>query len=54
MKTIVHTHNAPAPIGPYNQAVECGDKLFTSGQIPIDPETGKMIEGGIEETKLLR
>ena len=40
---------APAAIGPYSQAVSAGNFLFISGQIPIDPETGVFIEGGIEE-----
>ena len=39
LKTI-HTDKAPAAIGPYSQAIACGDLLFTSGQIPIDPKTG--------------
>ncbi|CAZ97876.1 RidA family protein [Zobellia galactanivorans] len=47
MKTIINTPNAPAPIGPYNQAVLSGDTLYISGQIPIDPATGKLIEGDI-------
>ncbi len=42
------TANAPAPIGPYSQAIRVGDFLFCSGQIPIDPATGKLIEGDIE------
>jgi 2-iminobutanoate/2-iminopropanoate deaminase len=41
-KTIVNTPNAPAPIGPYSQAVRAGNFLFISGQIPIDPATGKI------------
>jgi 2-iminobutanoate/2-iminopropanoate deaminase len=49
MKKIIHTDNAPAPIGPYNQAVKSGHLIFTSGQIPIDPATGKKISGGIRE-----
>jgi len=49
MKHIIHTENAPAPIGPYNQAVKRGNLLFTSGQIPIDPETGTMVNGGVRE-----
>ena len=49
MKKIIHTPNAPAAIGPYSQAVEAGGMLFISGQVPIDPETGKVIEGGITE-----
>ena len=40
MKKIISTTNAPAPIGPYNQAVFAGDTLFVSGQIPLDPKTG--------------
>jgi 2-iminobutanoate/2-iminopropanoate deaminase len=47
-KIEVATKQAPAAIGPYSQAVRVGDLLFTSGQIPIDPATGQMIEGGIE------
>ena len=49
MKKIIHTPNAPAAIGPYSQAVESGGMLFISGQIPIDPATGKVIEGDITE-----
>lgn len=52
MKKIINTSDAPAPIGPYNQAVLSGNTLYISGQIPIDPTTGKLIEGDIkEETK---
>jgi len=47
-KIEVATKLAPAAIGPYSQAVCVGDLLFTSGQIPIVPATGQMIEGGIE------
>jgi len=51
-KQTVSTKNAPAAIGPYSQAVIAGDMAFTSGQIPIDPQTGE-IPGGIEaQTKL--
>ncbi len=49
MKKIIHTAKAPAAIGPYSQAVEAGGMLFISGQIPINPETGKVIEGNITE-----
>ena len=42
MKKIINTKNAPAPIGPYNQAVLKGNMLFTSGQIAIDPKTGNL------------
>jgi len=48
-KQIINTTNAPAPIGPYNQAVKAGDLLFVSGQIPIDPATNNLIEGSIKE-----
>ncbi|GLB50206.1 RidA family protein [Neptunitalea lumnitzerae] len=48
-KKIITTTNAPAPIGPYNQAVLTGNMLYTSGQIAIDPKTGELIEGSIEE-----
>lgn len=43
-----HTDQAPAAIGPYAQAVSQGDWLFTSGQIALDPSTGKIVEGGFE------
>jgi 2-iminobutanoate/2-iminopropanoate deaminase len=43
----VFTPDAPAPIGPYSQAVRAGAFLFCSGQIPIDPQTGKLIEGDV-------
>jgi 2-iminobutanoate/2-iminopropanoate deaminase len=49
MKTIVATADAPAAIGPYSQAVRLGGLLFVSGQIPLDPGTGQMVAGGIEE-----
>ncbi|MBW2960801.1 RidA family protein [Mesonia aestuariivivens] len=49
MKKIINTTNAPAPIGPYNQAVLTGNMLYTSGQIAIDPQTGKLFKGAIEE-----
>ena len=44
----IHTEKAPAAIGPFSQAVRVGNFLFTSGQIPIDPATGEIVEGGIE------
>ena len=49
MKRIIHTEKAPAAVGPYSQAVEANGMLYISGQIPIDPTTGKVVEGGIEE-----
>jgi 2-iminobutanoate/2-iminopropanoate deaminase len=48
-RTIISTTKAPAAIGPYSQAVRLGDLIYTAGQIPLVPETGKLIEGGIEE-----
>jgi 2-iminobutanoate/2-iminopropanoate deaminase len=48
-KKAVSTISAPAAIGPYSQAVRVGDFLYTSGQIPINPATGAMVDGGIEE-----
>lgn len=45
----IHTDSAPAAIGPYSQAVATGNLLFTSGQIPIVPETGEIVVGGIKE-----
>lgn len=45
----IHTEKAPQAIGPYTQAKISGNMLFTSGQIPIDPATGNLVEGGIEE-----
>lgn len=49
MKSIIYTEKAPAPIGPYSQAVQTGNMLFISGQIPIDPETNQLISGGIND-----
>ena len=49
MKKIIFTENAPAPIGPYNQAVLKGNTLYTSGQIAIHPKTGEMVTTNIEE-----
>jgi 2-iminobutanoate/2-iminopropanoate deaminase len=48
-KTIINTPNAPAPIGPYNQAVMIGSMLFISGQICIDPATGELKNKDIQE-----
>ncbi|MBR4155113.1 MAG: RidA family protein [Bacteroidales bacterium] len=49
MKKVIATKNAPGAIGPYSQAIEVNGMLFISGQIPINPETGDIVEGGIYE-----
>ena len=43
MRTVISTPNAPAAIGPYSQAILCGNMLYTSGQIPLDPATGTVV-----------
>lgn len=48
-KQIINTPKAPAPIGPYSQAVKAGDLLFVSGQVAIDPATNEVITGTVEE-----
>ena len=54
MKEIINTKNAPAPIGPYNQAVKAGNTLYISGQIPLIPSTMELFSGTIkEETELV-
>jgi 2-iminobutanoate/2-iminopropanoate deaminase len=53
-KKIIETNEAPKPIGPYSQAIQYGDFLFTSGQIAINPKTGELLNGNIkEQTKLV-
>ncbi len=49
MKKAIATTNAPAAIGPYSQAIEVGNLVFVSGQLPVDPATGEFVEGGITE-----
>ena len=49
MREIIQTENAPAAIGPYSQAVKVNGLVFASGQIPIDPQTGQFVAGGIAE-----
>jgi 2-iminobutanoate/2-iminopropanoate deaminase len=49
VREIIKTEGAPAAIGPYSQAVRAGGFIFASGQIPFDPQTGAMVEGGIGE-----
>ena len=46
---VIHTNNAPAALGPYSQAIKAGNLLFLSGQVPLDPETMTVVEGGIKE-----
>ena len=48
-KTVINTNDAPAPIGPYNQAIRTGDLLFISGQICIDPATGELKNPDVQE-----
>ena len=48
MKKIINTKNAPAPIGPYSQAVIAGNTIYVSGQVPIDPATGAIVSGDIK------
>ncbi len=48
-KEIISTDKAPAAIGPYSQAVRCGNMVFVSGQIPIVPESGEIVEGSIQQ-----
>ncbi|WP_017257455.1 RidA family protein [Pedobacter arcticus] len=49
MKKVINTQNAPAPIGPYNQAIMAGNTLYVSGQIAIDPQSGNLVDANIEE-----
>lgn len=46
--TVIQTEAAPKAIGPYSQAIRSGELVFTAGQIPLNPETGALVEGGIE------
>ena len=48
-REIISTDKAPTAVGPYSQAVRVGDLVFTAGQVALDPATGKLVEGGIEE-----
>ena len=52
MKKIISSEKAPKAIGPYSQAVEANGMLFISGQLPVNPKTGKVVEGGIREQTL--
>ena len=55
-KNVVSTSGAPGAIGPYSQAIRAGDLLFCSGQIPLDPATGKLVEGDVsaETTQVMK
>ena len=48
MKKAISTNGAPAAIGPYSQAIDCGEFVFTSGQLGLDPATGKLADGGVQ------
>lgn len=49
MNKIIHTDNAPKAIGPYSQAIVANGILYMSGQLPVNPETSKVVEGGVKE-----
>lgn len=49
IRNVIHTSQAPAAIGPYSQGIAVSNLLFISGQLPIDPATGKMVEGDIAQ-----
>ena len=49
MKKVINTSKAPKAIGPYSQAILSGNTLYISGQVPINPETSKLVDGGITE-----
>lgn len=49
MRRAISTEQAPTPIGPYSQAIEAGRVLYCSGQVPLDPESDELVEGGIAE-----
>ncbi len=46
---VVHTDDAPKAVGPYSQAIKAGNFIYVSGQLPIDPKVGKVVEGGIQD-----
>lgn len=52
MKKVIFTEKAPKAIGPYSQAIEINGQLFISGQVPVDPATSKVVEGGVKEQTL--
>ena len=48
MKKVIHTEKAPAAVGPYSQAIQAGNTVYVSGQIPLDPATGTLVDGDIQ------
>jgi len=52
-KEIIYTNQAPEPIGPYSQAVKAGNLLFVSGQIPIDPSTGAVVNSSVKDEAIM-
>lgn len=53
MKRVIFTELAPKPVGPYSQAIENKGMLFVAGQVPLDPATGKLVDGGITEQTVM-
>ena len=49
IRKVISTDKAPAAVGPYSQAIHDGERVFTAGQIPLDPSSGKMVDGGVPE-----
>ncbi|UCD39300.1 MAG: RidA family protein [Fidelibacterota bacterium] len=49
MRRVIHTSQAPAAIGPYSQGVCCDNLIFTAGQVPMDPATGKLVDGSFKD-----
>ena len=49
MRRVIRSDEAPAAVGPYSQSIESGGLIWVSGQIPLDPDTGRLVPGGIEE-----
>jgi len=49
MREVIISENAPKPVGPYSQAIKVGNLVFVAGQGPVDPKTGKIVSGGIQE-----
>ncbi|MBN1639800.1 MAG: RidA family protein [Anaerolineae bacterium] len=47
-RQVIATSHAPSAVGPYSQAIRCGDLIYTAGQLGLDPQTGKLVDGGIQ------